>query len=207
MHAVQLPQWLLTGGVHRQRQVGEDLAEEEPRAVVPVEQVGVLADPAEARVARERLLEHRRAVRARAKGAGPGRGRQPVRETREPGAQHLVIVAAERIAGDVAEARIAQHAFGIRGLGPVVHARRDHAQRPGYELGGARAARTVPRHVMHLAVPAGVEPVLQPALVVGQVDRRDPDALEAKFLAPGPGLRCEPCGVDAHWDYGVPGPA
>jgi hypothetical protein len=49
-------------------------------------------------------------------------------------------------------------------------------------------------------VPAGVEPVLQPTLVIGQVDRRDSDALEAKFQAPGPGLRCEPCGVDAHWN-------
>jgi hypothetical protein len=41
---------------------------------------------------------------------------------------------------------------------------------------------------MHLAVPAGVEPVLQAALVVGQVDRCDADALEAKLQAPGPGL-------------------
>ena len=50
------------GRVDRQRQVGEYLAEEEPGTVLPVEQVGVLADPAEPRIARERLLEHRRAV-------------------------------------------------------------------------------------------------------------------------------------------------
>jgi hypothetical protein len=36
------------GCVHRQRQVGVDLAEKEPRAVLPVQQQRVFAAPAEA---------------------------------------------------------------------------------------------------------------------------------------------------------------
>ena len=48
--------------VDRQRQVDVDLAEEEPRAAVLVDQAGVLADPAQARVARERAFEHRRRI-------------------------------------------------------------------------------------------------------------------------------------------------
>src|SRR3546814_2175299 len=45
--------------IDRQRQVDVDFAEEEPRAAVRVDQAGVLADPAQARVARQRAFEHR----------------------------------------------------------------------------------------------------------------------------------------------------
>src|SRR5690606_13673552 len=48
--------------VDRQRQVDIDFAEEEPRAAVLVDQAGVLADPAQAGVARQRALEPRRRV-------------------------------------------------------------------------------------------------------------------------------------------------
>src|SRR5256885_16422911 len=37
--------------IHRQRQVRQDLAEKEPRAALACDEVGVLADPAEPRVA------------------------------------------------------------------------------------------------------------------------------------------------------------
>ena len=62
------------GLVHRQRQVGEDLADEEIRAGVARDQVGVLADPAEAGVARQRLLQHRaRSRRTRGNPSAPMR--------------------------------------------------------------------------------------------------------------------------------------
>ena len=66
MHAWQVPQCALAGCIRRQRQVGEDLAEEEARAGVARDEVGVLADPAEPGIARQRLLQHRRAVDAHA---------------------------------------------------------------------------------------------------------------------------------------------
>ena len=62
MQAEQLPQCALAGGVRCQRQVGEHLADEEPRAGIARDQIGVLADPAEPGIARQRLLQHRRAV-------------------------------------------------------------------------------------------------------------------------------------------------
>ena len=62
MQRVQVPQCARRRRVHRQRQVDVDLAEEEPRAAVLVDQAGVLADPAEPGVARQRALEHRRRV-------------------------------------------------------------------------------------------------------------------------------------------------
>lgn len=50
------------GTIRGQGQVGEDLAEQEPRAGLPIEQIRVLADPAQPRISRKRLLEHRGAV-------------------------------------------------------------------------------------------------------------------------------------------------
>ena len=49
--------------VDGQRQVGEDLAEEKIRAGVARDEVGVLADPAQPGIARQRLFEHRAASR------------------------------------------------------------------------------------------------------------------------------------------------
>jgi len=43
-------------------QVGQQFAEEKPRARFAVDQVGVLADPSESRVPRKRFLEHGAAV-------------------------------------------------------------------------------------------------------------------------------------------------
>ncbi len=48
--------------VDGQGQICVQLAEEEPGAGALVQQVGVLADPAQARIARQRLLQNRRAV-------------------------------------------------------------------------------------------------------------------------------------------------
>ncbi len=193
MHAVQLPQCAAHRRIDRQRQVGEDLAEKEPRAVVPVEQVGVLADPAEARVARERLLEHRSAVGERTIAGRTDRRGKAIGQSREPRAQHLVIVAAERIARDVAESAVGEHGLRLGRAGPVVHARSDHAQRAGHQFRGPGALRAVTLHVAHFAVPARGQPVEQPSLVVGQLDGRDADLLEAEFAAPG---------LDRHGEFG-----
>ena len=46
--------------IDRQGQVHVDLAEEEPRAAILVDQTGVLADPAQPGVPRQRALQHRR---------------------------------------------------------------------------------------------------------------------------------------------------
>jgi len=50
------------GRVHRQRQIGVDLAEKKPRSVLAVQEQGVFAAPAEAGLAGECHFQHRRAV-------------------------------------------------------------------------------------------------------------------------------------------------
>jgi len=58
--------------VERQRQIRVDFAEEEPRARIAREQQRVLADPAEAGVARQRFFEHRRRIGEHAMAERPG---------------------------------------------------------------------------------------------------------------------------------------
>ena len=57
--------------IERQRQVRQDLAQKETGARVAGDEVGMFADPAQARIARERFFEHRRAVDTNAKAEGP----------------------------------------------------------------------------------------------------------------------------------------
>src|SRR5690606_22110418 len=87
--------------VHRQRQVGEQLAEEEPAAAAAVDQATVLADPAQAGIAgqgafqyRSRIHEHAVAEVADLRGDAVGQLLQAL-------AQQLVVVAAQGVAGDV----------------------------------------------------------------------------------------------------------
>ena len=82
----------------RQRQVGEYLADEEPRAGVAGDQVGVLADPAQPGIARQRLLEHRRTVDEHPIAVRAGDRGHCRRQLPQCAAHDLVIVAAERVA-------------------------------------------------------------------------------------------------------------
>ena len=80
-HARQLPQWSGSGARRREREVGEHDAEEEIGAEARVDQAGVLADPAEPGLGRERALEHRARVdvAARAHGRAARAARAPPR--------------------------------------------------------------------------------------------------------------------------------
>ncbi len=175
------------GFVDRKRQVGEDFAEKEPGAGIAVDQVRVFADPAEPGVAGERFFQDRCAVDEGAvlrSGAAFG---DPVRQPREALAQHLVIVAPQRIARDVAELRVGQHVVGRCGLRrQVIHSCRDHADGAGHEFLRSRAFATVPGHVFHLAVPAQFEPAHQIRFVGFDADGGNADLLEAEFVAPAP---------------------
>ena len=57
-----MPQWSRSGVVGRQIERGENRAEEQPRAVLARDQIGVLALPAEAGRFGQRLFHHRRGV-------------------------------------------------------------------------------------------------------------------------------------------------
>ena len=115
------------GFVGRQRQVGEDLADEEVRTGGARDEIRVLAYPPEPGIARQRLLEHGTRVDEHAIAHGPDALDDIVGESLQGIAQHLVIVAAQRIPRHVAQVRVGQRFVGVaRVRRPVVHARREH---------------------------------------------------------------------------------
>ena len=139
---------------------------------------------------RQRDFEHRRAVgeHAIAEIADRRRGSASA-SCCSLRAQHLVVVAAERVARDERLRRIGEHRVArARRRRPVVHARGDHADRAGNELGGPRAGRAVACHIIHRAVAARGEPVEQSAL-----PRRRDRCRRCRFpgsRAPGPSGGC-----------------
>ena len=182
VHALRAgPAMLARGRIHRQRQAGVHLAEEEPGACFAREEQRVLAAPADARLARELDLHHRRRVREHAVAERTGLGRNAIAQLLQPRAHHLVIVAPARIARDLRAQRVLG-GFLLRGQ--VVHAAADDALGARHELGGTRAERDAPRHIIHLAVPAPAEPVAEPAFRVAEPGFRDADSLEAQLLPP-----------------------
>ena len=179
------------GAAGGQGEVGVELAEEEPRARPRVDEIGVLPDPAKARVAGEGPLENGGAVDECPVAEGTRVLPDAVREPLQPPPHEAVVVAPERVAGDVARRRIGERLGGRprRAPRPVVHAHRDDAQRPRHEVGGPAALLAMPGHVAHLAVPSGREPVDEAGLVLGEVDRGDPRLAESELRGPLPDER------------------
>src|SRR6266513_1326878 len=167
--------------IHRQRQVRQDLAEKEPRAALACDEVGVLADPAEPRVAGQRLLEHRRGVDAHPVAERSDALLQLSGERGERAAQGLVVVAPESVTRHVGEPPVLEHRACVTRLSrPVIHARAHDAHRTGVQLLRAAAHEAVALHVVHLAVEAVAEPLEQMPLVLGNVDAGHAERIEAE---------------------------
>src|SRR5690606_39646768 len=90
----------------RQRQVGIQRAQEEGRAATRLDQQRVLAAPAQPGAARELDLQDRCRIAEHAVAEDADLRLDPRREPLQPCADHLVIVAAERITRDVTAPRI-----------------------------------------------------------------------------------------------------
>jgi len=188
-----------------QRQVGQNLAEEKQGTGLPRQQQRVLATPAQARLARQLHLQQRRRVGAdpvavRADLLADARG-----QLLQPLAQHLVIVAATRVDGDHCLLRLRQP----RGLAinpvsaimawPIIQPRADDPCRTRQQEPGIGPQVPVARHVVHVAVAAGIEPGLQVRHGRGGVDVGDADRTEAQLLAPRhdlPRQPGQPCLID-----------
>ena len=128
MHAVQVPQCARLRRRRRQRQVGVDLAEEEPRARLAVSSSVCLPRQPMPALGRERDLEHRRAVGEHAVAERRRSPRDAIGEPLQPRAQHLVIVAAERVARDERLRRIGEHFVArSRVTRQIIHPRGDDA--------------------------------------------------------------------------------
>ena len=161
-----------TRGVGVQGQIGVQLAEEEPGACGPVDEVGVLADPPEAGVAGERLLHDRGAVGEGTVAEGADLRLDMVGEALKTASDHLVVVAAERVARDIGEFRTPQHGLGVGSAAQIVHAHADDSDGSGNERRRPGAAHAMAGHVPEFAMIAGVEPCEQRCLVATPGCRR-----------------------------------
>ncbi len=168
--------------IGRERQVREEFAQHEQRARAGIDQVGVLADPAEPGIARERFLQYRGRIDEGAIAEAADRFLDAVRELLQPAAHDVVIVAAEGVARDVGAFAVGEDLLRRGAVGSqAVHAHRQHAQRARHQFGRVRALAAVALHVVHVAVHAGIEPGLQVHGIGIESGLRDADLLETQL--------------------------
>jgi hypothetical protein len=164
------------GLIDGQVQVGEDFAQEEIGAGIARDQVGVLADPPEAGIAGECLFQHRRAIGIDPMTVGANQHGQVIGQLLQRLAHQPVIVAAESVTRYVSGRRIGQHLCRrARFRGPVVHARADDAQRAREQLCRSGAHASMACHVVHVPVPASLEPLAEAQFVLIKCDSGNPD--------------------------------
>ena len=211
MQRVQVPQWSDTGSSAGSARSTNS----SPRKYIepPSRDSSSVCLPRQPRPARcaSSTLHHRRrigedAMAERTDGVGDAVGQFLQASTHD-----LVIVAAVRVARHVGPARIVQH--GPRRVDPVVvgrggqvvHAHRDHRDGARHQLGRARAAHAVARHILHRPVVAPVEPVAQAALGLARsrirrIVARQRVAVrhvgEAQLARPGPDRSRQVRGID-----------
>ena len=96
------------GRVGGQSKIGEDRAEKQPGAEFARDEIGVLALPAKAGGAGERLLHDRRGVdeHFHLRGLGGTGGGDPAGQKLQPPLHDVVIVAIARVDGDDADASL-----------------------------------------------------------------------------------------------------
>ncbi len=143
-------------GVHFERQAADDLAEEDPGAERRVDDAGVLADPADARVPREDALLHRPRVDVGARVEWLGGCVAHPREQRlESRADDVVVVVAPGVARNLRAATVL--VFGrVRAIGVVYGRCDDDRLSGGHDLADVDALLRRAVQVRHrAAVPAG----------------------------------------------------
>ena len=185
-HRVQRAALLEPLRVGLERSVHDDLAEEQPRAELGVDQAGVLADPAEPGVLRvdallhragvdvarglERLGRHRRASRPAARRGAP-RARRDSRRPRRSA------TCAPAPAGSSSR---------VRAIGVVERAGHDDAARAGHDVPHVAAQLGRLRQPAHLAGVAAVEPFAEERQLGKAVGGGDAAQVEPERARPGP---------------------
>lgn len=95
-----------------------------------------------------------------------------------------MIIAAQRVAADIAQRRVFKCA-GEGGIGgKIIHSYADNPQGTGQKLVWAGAHHAVSRHPLHFAMILFVQPCLQLGLAGGKVGVSDPDLLKTQFSTP-----------------------
>jgi len=181
-HAGRATAAMGAGGLaQRQRQVDEDLAQEEHGTGLARQRQRVLATPGQAGARGQFHLQDRGRVGEHAVAPRAHLGRQLVGQALQALAHHLVIVPSPGIQRYHGALRVLQGGFFLRHPGgvalqrQVVHARADHAHRAGHQFGRPRALQAVHGHVGHAAVKARIQPGAQARFGAGQVDAADAD--------------------------------
>ena len=188
--------------IHRQRQVGIDLAQEKIRPRLARQQQGVLAAPAEAGLGRELDFHDRRRIGEHAVAERPHFTLDPVGQFLHPAAQYLVVVPAPRIPRDVRMLPVGKLRPAVAVLRQVVHAARDHAQRPRHEFGRPRPGRAMACHIIHLAVPPARKPLREAGFGGRKIRVGDPHALETQLASPGLDGQRKACEIALSWGRG-----
>jgi hypothetical protein len=146
----------------------------------------VLSAPSEPAHGSERDLHHRCAVGEDAVVEGAQLRDHAIGERLELRAQHLVIVAPERVAGyEGARGIFERFPCVARSARRVVQSRGDDGNRAWHQFRGTRTARAVARHIIHLAVPSAAEPLDDGGFVAREVRARDRHRIEPELASPG----------------------
>src|SRR5438093_440269 len=163
----------IVGHEHRGR-------EHDPDEVVGAEagrdEVGVLADPPEARSGGQIALEHGAGVERRAALRAGGRA-DVVAQRVQPRPHGVVVVGAARVASDATP-------FGLVGAG-VVERDGDHRAAAGQEPRGIEPRLARLGEIIHRPGAAGVEPALEVGGVWRRAGGSDRDAIEAELERAG----------------------
>ena len=154
MQRTQLPHVLASGASGVSLQVGDHLAQEHPRAVRRREDVGVLAEPAQAGARGGGAVVHGAVVHEHAGAHLPSRQRrQRVGEAAQARLEQLVVVVAPGVAGHLAAKGIV---VGLRLAGVVADGERDDRlralQQAFWTVGLADALFGVPGQAVHQPV-------------------------------------------------------
>ncbi|MCY1446105.1 hypothetical protein D9M71_626510 [compost metagenome] len=122
------------GWVYRQRQVNEQLGEEEITACLAIQHQGVFANPAQAGLFGDGFFQHWCAVD---KGTETKRADfclNLVRQLLHAFADQFVVITTQGITRDVGFFRLGEHFRHVGVARQVVHAQRNHAQSAGHQL-------------------------------------------------------------------------
>ena len=169
---------LAGGGVRLQLQGGQHRAQEQPRAVVKRNEVGVLALPADPRRLGQRLLHQGRGVHEHLHLAVE-LGRHPAAELLQAALDQLVVVIALGIDGDSGAVPVRQHLPRVV-IGTVVQPKDDRRAGVRPHAAGMAAALQGLGHPVHGPVPALLDEGLQPrAGRPRPVHRSEADGVEA----------------------------
>ncbi len=173
----------LAGGVGRQLQVGQHRAQEQPRAVLAGDEVGVLSLPAETGGLGQGFLHQGSGVHEHLHLAAQP-GRHPAGKLLQPSLDQLVIVVALGVDRDRA-AILAREDLQRVLVGTIAHTQ--HHRRARVRPHGSRMAPPLERrlHPVHGPVPPGLDELLQPRTRRPRlVDGGETCSFEAQGLGP-----------------------